>query len=220
MLKRMLMTTTVSAGLLMAGAAAPAMAADPYEVRNKGWISLTGEVVENSPTDFMIDYGEGIITVEMDDWDTFDEARMVPLGDRVTVYGYIDDDLYEVRKIEANSVYAHKQDTYFYASAADEEEIAAPVSTVLTPGALAEGSYVSFYGSVEDIANREIMVDIGDERMTVDTMTLPYNPLDDAGVTQIDEGDLIRVSGYVDDVFFDNREINAVSLTSFETTTR
>ena len=39
----------------------------------------------------------------------------------MTVYGRVDDDLYETTTIEASSIYDQDLGTYFYASAADEE---------------------------------------------------------------------------------------------------
>ncbi|MGM0425831.1 MAG: hypothetical protein ACQEQ7_01185 [Thermodesulfobacteriota bacterium] len=70
---------------------------------------------------FTLDYGEGTVLVEMDDWDWYDEEGTVLEGDKVTVYGKIDDDLYEATSIEASSVYVENLGTYFYASSADEE---------------------------------------------------------------------------------------------------
>jgi len=57
----------------------------------------------------------------MDDWDWFDEASRLNAGEKVTVYGRIDDGLYETRTIEADSVYVYERNTYYYANDADEE---------------------------------------------------------------------------------------------------
>lgn len=61
-----------------------------------------------------------LITVEMDDWDWYAEGAALSEGDRVTVYGFIDDDFYELRSIEASSVYVDDFNTFFYASGLDE----------------------------------------------------------------------------------------------------
>ena len=55
-----------------------------------------------SPTadDFVLDYGSGTILVEMDDWDSYGDAYGLMDGDRVTVFGRIDDDFFEVAKVE------------------------------------------------------------------------------------------------------------------------
>jgi hypothetical protein len=57
----------------------------------------------------------------MDDWDWYAEGKNLIDGDKVTVYGRIDDDFFETTSIEASSVYVESLGSYFYASAADEE---------------------------------------------------------------------------------------------------
>ena len=59
----------------------------------------------------------------------------------------------------------------------------------------------------------EFIVDTGFRKVEVDTDTLAYNPLDDKGFTQIDLGDRVRVSGIVDDEFFDGKEVDASYVT-------
>ncbi len=61
---------------------------------------------------FRLDYGEGLIAVEMDDWDWYDEANPIKPGDRVNVYGRIDADLHQKRTIEADSVCVFDRNTY------------------------------------------------------------------------------------------------------------
>lgn len=99
----------------------PAYAADPYAKPEDSWISISGTVVDPKADTFKLDYGDGVITVEMDDWDDDADAYVLLDGDRVTVYGMIDDGLFERTTIEANSVYVESLNSYFYASAADEE---------------------------------------------------------------------------------------------------
>ena len=103
--------------------ALPAQAADPYTQPDDSWISVTGTVADTHDESFELDYGEGLITVEFDDWDWYNENAAILDGDRVTVYGAVDDDLYETRTIEAASVYVEGLNTYYYASATDEEDV-------------------------------------------------------------------------------------------------
>lgn len=51
----------------------------------------------------MPNYGNGSITVEMDDGDRDADAYSLDEGDNVTVYGMIDDDLFESATIEARA---------------------------------------------------------------------------------------------------------------------
>lgn len=186
------------------GYGAPAGAESPYAKVDESWISLTGDVVDSSFEQFRLDYGEGLITVEMDDWDWYDEADHILPGDRVTVYGRIDDGLYERRTIEADSVYVFDRNTFYYASDADEEDLAF-FSSVVIP----DGAWMSVNGTVKKISGREFVLDTGSGTVRIDTILMPYNPLDDVGLQQVSTGDRVLVTGHLDIDFFEKREIQA-----------
>ncbi|HSO22154.1 MAG TPA: hypothetical protein VLT81_04555, partial [Chondromyces sp.] len=107
--------TFVSIATLVLFVAVPAMAEDPYVEPDDSWISLSGTVKAVTADAFTLDYGKGMITVEMDDGDRDADGYKLIEGDKVTVNGVIDDGLFETRTIEASSVYVEKLDTYFYA---------------------------------------------------------------------------------------------------------
>ena len=67
-------------------------------------LSLTGTVVSAAPSSFVLDYGAGNVVVEMDDFDPFPEGQGLKAGDRVTVSGLADQDLFLNKRIEARSV--------------------------------------------------------------------------------------------------------------------
>jgi hypothetical protein len=185
-----------------------AFAADPYEQADDTWISLSGEVASVYGDSFTLDYGEGLVTVEMDDWDWYAENSALLSGDNVTVYGQVDDDLFETTSIEASSVYVESLGSYFYASAADEEGPyeSSPVYTVATPIVVSE---TDVRGTVKTVGEREFTIAIGNEELTIDTSALPYNPLDDQGYQQIEMGDRVLVNGEIDSGFFGDLEIEA-----------
>src|SRR6056297_1683552 len=89
---RITKTLTLLFALLIA---MPAEAQDPYTTADDTWISLSGTVESVTTDAFMLDYGEGMVTVEMDDWDADADAYKVAAGDRVTVNGMVDDDLFD-----------------------------------------------------------------------------------------------------------------------------
>ena len=93
----------------------------PYQQSDETWISMKGTVESVKPDSFILDYGMGSIIVEMDDWDWYAEGSALKKGDKVTVYGDVDDDIFEVTSIEANSVYVEGLNSFFFASANDEE---------------------------------------------------------------------------------------------------
>lgn len=188
----------------------PACAADPQTSPDNTWITVSGTVDTVTPNTFTLDYGEGMITVEMDDGDRDADAYKLLKGDKVTVTGIVDDDLYEKRTIEASRVYVEKLNTYFYASPVDEEDT---VITISSPVVLAE---VSFQGTVTKIVgSEEFKLDTGLREVTVEVDALPYNPLDDVGYPQIEVGDRVRASGRMDYDLFEGRELVADSVIIF-----
>ena len=50
---------------------------------NNSWISISGTVVNPTADRFALDYGSGMITVEVDDWDAYGEAHGLLDGDQV-----------------------------------------------------------------------------------------------------------------------------------------
>ena len=199
--------TLAIAGLLAAPAAVQATDVDnPYLKADDSWISISGTVDTVMPDRFVLDYGEGVITVEMDDWDNDADAYKVVKGDEVTVYGAIDDDLFETTTIEASSVYVDGLNTYFYASAADEEDA---FVTITTP--VVHASTVA-QGTVTDVSDDQFTVDAGIKDFVVDVSTMSYDPLDDTGFQKIDVGDRVSVSGDMTEAFFDQRTLMAESV--------
>lgn len=212
--------TTLSIAIASALLAAPTitMAADkgvenetPYLEPDGSWITLSGKVTSTTADTFMLDYGKGLATIEMDGWDWFEENGEVLPGDNVTVYGEVDDDTFEAAKVEASSVYVKNLGTYFYASAADEETFsdfdAAP--TIDT-------GQIVLTGTVTGVNGAEFTIDSGAQKTTVDTTVMPYNPMDDEGYQKIEEGDLVSVTGYIEDDTFESAEVKADTVVTLE----
>lgn len=170
------------------------------------YVSVSGEVVSAGANAFTLDYGEGLITVEMDDYDFDADAAPLGAGDDVTVYGLVDDDFYEARTIEASSVYNDDTNTFHYASAADEEM---DVGLFAYPAMSYEGPGVTLTGTITSVDGREFVLDSAATEVEVDTAGLAYDPLDDEGVQQLDVGDRVSVSGALEQSLFDNTELSA-----------
>ncbi|MBK1732402.1 DUF5666 domain-containing protein [Thiococcus pfennigii] len=184
-------------------AAPAAMALDPYEQPDNTWISVSGRVETVTADSFTLDYGDGIVAVEMDDGDRDADAYKLVRGDQVTVNGIIDDDLFETTTIEASSVYVETIKTYFYASSVDEEDT---FVTVTTPVIV---SNIVVQGKVTKVGDEEFTVDTGLRSLTVDVDELPINPLDEEGYQQIEVGDRVSVAGDMDKDFFEGRKLVA-----------
>lgn len=159
---------------------------------------------------FLLDYGSGLVTVEMDDFDTYGDAYGIFDGDRVTVTGDVDNDLFQTARIEAGSVYVEGIQQYFFANDADEEAVMA--TAVVMPVVLGQ---TIIRGTVTDVteSTASFTVDTGIVNIKVDTADMLYNPLDNFGFQQIDTGDRVSVTGNMDVEFFQGRVLDAEIIT-------
>ena len=211
--KKILHVAIASSVLMTTPLAVSAAAVSPYLAADDSWITLSGTVTSSTENSFKLDYGAGLVTVEMDDWNWFEEDGDVLPGDTVTVYGEVDDDLFETASIEASSVYFENLGTYFYASSADEESVE---DIDMTPAApIAVGDMV-ITGTVNSVTGREFTIDSGAQEMTVDTALMTYDPTDDEGYQQISEGDVVTVTGEIELDTFENSEIMADTVLTLE----
>ncbi len=189
--------------------AAPAFAEDPYEQADNTWISISGKVASVLPDQFELDYGNGFITVEMDDGDRDADGYKLFRGDEVRVSGMIDDDFYEQTTIEASSVYVKNIDTYFYASAIDEEDVSYYVVSPLVNDTVIRGTITSV-----DVNEEEFTLDTGLQELTVEVDEFLYNPLDNEGFQQLGVGDYVSVDGKIDNDLFEGRVFEADYVTT------
>lgn len=203
-------TRLILTGLLTLILAMIALAEDPYALPDETWITINGEVRSVSPDEFVLDFGEGNIVVEMDDGDRDADAYVLLEGDRVTVNGRIDDGFFETTTIEASSVYVEKLGTYFYASSVDEEgDLVAVVEPVVVSAAVIRGT-------VTEVNDDEFKLDTGAREITVETEDMLYDPLDDLGYQKIDVGDRVSVVGEMDYDFLEGQEFVATSIVTLD----
>jgi uncharacterized protein YdeI (BOF family) len=197
------------ASIIAATAAGSVAAApSPYTQPDDSYISIDGTVAEVSRDSFQLDYGQGEITVEFDDGDRDADAYKLVEGDRVNVAGVIDDDFYELTTIEASSVYVESLGTYFYASSLDEET---PVIAVNTPLLM---SSMTVQGTVSETDSDSFSLDIGAQKLKIETEDMRYDPLDDEGYQKISKGDIVSVTGTMVNELFDGRVMEADSVTT------
>ncbi len=186
-----------------------ALAKDPKDMSDGSWVTLNGVITSAGNDAFRLDYGTGTITVEMDDWDWYREGRQLIEGDKVTVYGAIDDNFYNTTSIEAERVYVKNLNRFFYASDVDEEEATYFFDT--RPLAV---SGISYTGRVSDIEGREFTLNTGARRIRVDTSDLGYNPMEERNLFTLANGDFVSVSGAIDDGLLKERELIAQTITT------
>ena len=209
-------TTATALGALVTLLAAPALGAedgDMPELRDGKWVSVTGEVAAKRGDEVMLDHGDGLLTIEMDDWIGPAGVSQLSLGDLVTVKGEVDADLYESRTIEASSVHNEATNSYYYAAPVDEEATPGVSHAVPTPGFTAPESTVTVAGTVTGVEGRTVMLDIGEATVEVDTAEMSYNPVDDVGYPQIGKGDRLQATGGLTAGFFEDGTVEAETVT-------
>ncbi len=210
-MKRLGILTITTAVAATMGSMAVAQESEAKNMSAGEWLSLTGKVASVSGDEFTLDYGTNDVTVEMDDFDTYDENLLIE-GDKVTVTGLVDKDFVDNRTLEASSVYVDSLNEYFYASSADEEDgYYSYVANDFWDG----GDWVSVTGEVSAVDKGQFTVDAGVREYDVDISQLSYNPLDDKGVEKIEVGERVVVSGEFDDVdLFSDDEVQAEAVTT------
>ena len=198
------------AGTALTGLAAAPAAAQPDAIMKPdgSWTAISGTVVSSGLEDFTVSTGEGVVTVEMDDFDFDADAAPIDPGDEVTVYGRVDADFYEARRIEAGTVYEADTGTFHYASAADEDR-----ALHALPAATWTADTITLTGEVTNVDGREFTLDhLTGYAVEVDTASMAVDPTDDEGAVQVDVGDAVSVTGALDDALFDNTELSAQSV--------
>lgn len=191
---------------LAAGASLQAAEPNPYARADDTLITISGTVDSVEPNSFMLDYGDGLVRVDMDDGDRDADAYKLLKGDKVTVSGIVDDDFFETTTIEAGSVYVENLDTTFFASAVDEEDYEF-FDPSATPPIVVSQTVVR--GTVSKVEGDEFLVNTGLRLIRVDTESMTYNPLDDEGYLKISKGDRVKVIGRMDTGLFEGRELRA-----------
>jgi len=187
------------------------LAENPYLQPNNAWISIDGTVKTVTADAFTLDYGQGLIIVEMDDGDRDADGYHLLPGDKVTVSGKIDDDFFERTTIEASRVFVEKLGTYFYASAMDEEDIYLTVISPVIP------SKMVVQGIVTEVNGDEFKLKVGSGSLTIDVAEMPYDPLDNEGYLKIAAGDSVRVTGRIGYDLFEGRKLKAETLVKLVT---
>lgn len=188
--------------------ASSSAAIKPDMTPDDGWISISGSVVDVERDEFELNYGDGEVTVRMDDGDRDADAYALLPGDKVRVIGRVDDDFMQSLTIDAHSVQVDKLDTTFYSSAADRSAMDedAMWMTVTAPITMSE-TFVN--GTVKSVYDEHFTVETGMATLRVDVNELPNNPLDDEGYLQIDVGDEVVVTGDMTSGFFEGRQLDA-----------
>lgn len=177
-------------------------------------LTIGGTVESASANSFDLNYGGGMITVEVDGWDNYTEAHQLLEGERVIVLGTVDPEMYGNSLIDARSVYVEGLDTYMYATAADEADLGAFLSTP-TEVVVGQTQVTGTVYSVNE-ANGTFALDTGWNIAEISSAQLGYNPVDKEGFQQVEVGDRITIIGDFSNSEINNRVVEAERIISFD----
>ena len=199
--------------LISALVATPALASNIASQRDDGsWVVLNGTIASAPASDmFILDYGADTVRVELDNWNWAELPGQVREGDRVRVYGRVDQDTYETASIEADSVYVEDLGVQFYGATGDEEAF---TGADLSPQPPVRTGDLAVSGRVKSIDNRTFTIDTGSRELTVDTAMMNYDPLKKPGLRNrsVQIGDLVTVTGKMNAGVFKLRNLKADSV--------
>lgn len=175
-------------------------------------IDVSGTIVSTSADSFYLDYGEGLILVEMEGWQWYEQRRSQIDGDDVTVYGRMDEELLSREVIRASSIFVEDLNTFYYSSRGDKEFN--PRAITYSLPVVSRGHQMNITGTVENIEGRQFTLETGIGSVRVDTSKMIYNPLDDIGYQIIQPGDRVAVASRLQRGFFSAREVDAEAIIS------
>ena len=174
--------------------------------------------MEATDRSFTLDYGEGVVLVEMNEWGPLDEwgplsdGKAIRAGETVRVTGLVDRTFFESQRIEAGTIYVYDRNTVYAAGKPARETLGYTYAYDLPPPV---GTWVDLRGTVQSVSGREFVLRTGGGLVTVDTVEMGYNPLDDIGLQKLDPGDFVSVFGELESGLFGALEIHAENVTSF-----
>jgi hypothetical protein len=176
------------------------------------WISVSGTAESVDSREFQLDYGDGQITVDMSGWDKNTNGYLINDGIEVTVTGIVDDDFLEKTTINAVRLYNEEINTYFYTYPTDAED-EEYIDDLSTPKVVSD---MTIQGTVTEIIGSQFKIK-GPVDLTVDTTTMPYDPLANERYQAIETGDRVSVTGTFVRNFFDSKRIIAESIITIST---
>ena len=178
------------------------------EVDDGAAIVINGKVGDIRDDEFDLVYTRGVITVELDRFGWSDNVTdYLMQGENVTVRGYIDDDFFEGREIEATSVNLHENFVYYYA----KDNTLSSVANLFENNN-PDNIYLNVTGTVKSITGKNMVVVNKNGTIPVDLTHFDYDPFDNVGMQQIDVGDQVHVYGQIDENFFNKKELKADGL--------
>lgn len=184
------------------------MAQDPGAKPDDTRISISGTVDKVGSDGFTLDYGDGAIRVDMSDEGRDAGAYELGKGDKVTVHGVVDDDIYDQAAIDASGLYIEKIGTYFTSGNGDNDTV--------DPRNDVDNADTIIQGTVTSVGDEAFTLFTGSRTLRVEVDEMAFNPLTAGGYRNVREGDRVNITGNMENEFFEERVFDAQTVAIFD----
>lgn len=174
------------------------------------WITLTGEVSAVDSKFFTLDYGDGNIFVELRDTDLDSNAYAKMKGEEVMVTARLDDGMFSSERLVAQSVIVDGMDTVYLAESVNQASADLYLSTA--SNIEFDDEEMVLVGTVKSIGKEALQIDVGDTTLTVELDELEDAPVDADGYLTLMKGERVRITGELEDDFFNRFTVEADTL--------
>tara|TARA_Y100001947_G_C10252737_1_gene266581 strand:- start:31 stop:768 length:738 start_codon:yes stop_codon:yes gene_type:complete len=174
------------------------------------WITLTGEVSAVDSKFFTLDYGDRNIFVELRDTDLDSNAYAKMKGEEVMVTARLDDGMFSSERLVAQSVIVDGMDTVYLAESVNQASADLYLSTA--SNIEFDDEEMVLVGTVKSIGKEALQIDVGDTTLTVELDELEDAPVDADGYLTLMKGERVRITGELEDDFFNRFTVEADTL--------
>lgn len=174
------------------------------------WITLTGEVTAVDSQFFTLDYGDGQIFVELRDTDLDTKAYAEMDGEDVMVTARLGEGMFSNERLVAQSVIVENMDTVYLADSVDQASADLYLSTA--SNIEFDDEEMVLVGTVKSIGKEALQIEVGDATLTVELDELENAPVDEDGYLSLMKGERVRITGELEDDFFNRFTVEADTL--------
>jgi hypothetical protein len=179
----------------------PAEAPVDLEAKPSGaWIAIDGTISTVGGRSFILAYDGGTVPVAYGG-EALREHQFQQ-GEKVTVFGWVDKDLFERKVLKASSVVV----------GADGGSRTIVGDDIGDASRRPAGAGFMVHGRVTGIDGRMITVEQAEGHVLIDTRGMSYDPTRAEGHRRVDVGDIVTAQGSIDNGFWGARTFKARSL--------
>lgn len=192
MLKKSLLTGLLASAVVLG--ALPASAAAEKTMKENKFMTLTGTASQVSGEEFLLTYGANKkVKVDLENWGDINASDVVRDGEHVTVSGIVEDNLFEMPEIDAQTIHALDAGRRYDYSSADHRVIEHDVQYSSRTDTIDRAGNRLITGRVADFNGLNFIMMTDSGPVSIDTAALPYNPADDDYMPKLEKGDTVTL---------------------------